>query len=429
MIKVEENKLPQHDFPSEVFFNPKVLYLPLNQHVGKPSQEVVKKGDFVEEADLIAEPKGVISSSLHAPNRGKVKDIDYLIHPILGRMRSIIIECDEYIRSYHERKNADYFDRTKLLEIIKSSGIVGMGGACFPTHIKLTPPKKIDTLIINGCECEPYLTCDFRLMVENTRAILKGVEVICKILEPKNVFFCIEDNKSEAIKKINDELSSKKYNLPNSKVVVLKSRYPQGGEKQLIYSVTRRKVPSGGLPFEVGCLVHNVATCFAIYEAVYFDKPLISRLVTFAGDSLTTPKNIWVKIGTTVKELVDRGVIGFKKEPKKVIFGGPMMGVSLRGLDFPILKGTSGVLFFSSDSLKDDIERTCIKCARCVDVCPMNLLPLEFVRKVKNEEFKRLSEFFIEDCIECGCCAFVCPAKIPIVHYIKVGKKYVLNSK
>jgi len=424
MIKVEENKLPQHNLRTEKFLQPKRLHLPLSQHIGKPSSPKVKIGEKVEEAQVLAEPEGKVSSYLHSPARARVLSIDNFNHPLLKRAEAVILECEEGKREYSLRKNVDNLSKEELVEIVKKKGIVGMGGAAFPTYIKLSPPRTIETLIINGCECEPYLSSDYRLMVENTEEIFRGVEIIFKILQPKEVFFCVEENKPEAIKKINLFLSLKKFRIGNSKLVVLKSQYPQGGEKQLIYRLKNKKVGWGKLPYDFGCVVHNVATCFAIYEGVYLDKPLIERVVTFAGRSLAQPKNIWVKIGTRLRELFERKILEFKEEPQKIILGGPMMGIAVDSLDYPILKGTSGVLFLSKEEVDVEDEKNCIRCARCVDACPVNLLPLEFVKRVKKQEFNRLKEIYIQDCIECGNCAFSCPAKIPIVHYIKVGKSY-----
>ena len=324
--------------------------------------------------------------------------------------------------------NLDKFNKKDILEIIRKAGIVGMGGASFPTVVKLNPPKPIDTLIINGCECEPYLACDYRLMVEQAEDIFRGVEIVCRLLNPKRVIFAIEDNKSEAIKKFNRLISTRKFLLPEPKVAILPTRYPQGGEKQLIYTLTRRRVPLGSIPFEVGCLVDNVGTIFAIYQAVYLKKPLIERVVTFAGDALVEPKNIRIKLGTTLRELFNAGVLKFKQEPAKIIYGGPMMGIALSSLDYPILKGTSGILFLSLSQVDIQEESNCIHCSRCVDSCPMRLLPLEFVKRVKHNEYGGLNDFYIKDCIECGVCSYVCPAKIPLVHYIKLGKKYAVNN-
>lgn len=420
MIKIEDYKEPQHDLPTEKFLNPSKVYLPLSQHTGKPSTPAVKVGDMVEEGQVIATQTALICASIHSPCQGPILRIENYYHPNLKRAESIFIENSGVEKEYKLRKEIDNLVKDQLLEIVKNSGIVGLGGAAFPTHVKLTPPKKIDTLIINGCECEPYLACDYRLMVENTEEIFKGVEIISKIIEPKNVIFAVEDNKPDAIKNINLLINAHKY----IKLRVIKTNYPQGGEKQLIYAVTKRKVPGGKLPFDVGCLVHNVATIFAIYESVYWGKPLIERLVSFAGDALTTPKNIWVKIGTTLQELFDNKILQFKGEPKKIICGGPMMGVALDSLNYPILKGTGGFLFLN-EPVSELEEQSCIRCARCVDACPMNLLPLEYPKRIKKEEYNSLNDFNINDCIECGCCAYECPAKIPLVHYIKIGKRYL----
>ncbi|MFH1504346.1 MAG: RnfABCDGE type electron transport complex subunit C [Candidatus Omnitrophota bacterium] len=463
MIKIEEHKQPQHNLASEKYLTPKKLYLPLSQHTGAPSLSCVQKGDMVEEGDLIAKEAGFISCRLHAPAKGKVLNIDNWPHPNLKKTQTIILQCEPSSRQYNPRPNIEFLKKEDLLEIIKDKGVVGLGGAAFPTQVKLNPPKKIDTLIINGCECEPYLAADYRLMMENLEEIFQGIKIICRLINPKQVFFAIEGNKPEAIKRVNSYLDSRlslsrvnprggndsggvsrfralipsraqvdtngndagcvENALPNIKCVTLKPAYPQGGEKQLIYTITKRKVPGGKLPLDVGCIVHNVATCFSIYEAVYFNKPLIERLVSFCGDALVSPKNIWLKIGTTLKELFEEKILEFKVTPKKIICGGPMMGLALNNLDYPILKGNGGFLFLQND-LADIEESPCIKCGRCIDTCPMNLLPLEYVRQVKKEEYNNLNELNLKDCVECGCCAYGCPAKIPIVHYIKVGKKY-----
>lgn len=424
MVHIEEHKEPQHNIASENFLSPDKLYLPLSQHIGQIAQPLVKKGDLVEEGTAIALETGFISARLHASCSGKVLDIDNYHHPNLKKCNTIMIQCSGEKKTYSPRKQVYELTKDDFINIIKDNGIVGMGGAGFPAHVKLKPPKPIDTLLINGCECEPYLSSDNRLMMENTDEIFQGVAVICKIINPRRVLFGIENNKPEAIKKMNLMITIKKHNLPKPETVVLKSGYPQGGEKQLIYKVTGRKVPPAGLPFDVGCLVHNVATCFAIYEAVYLNKPLTARLVSFSGDALKSAKNLWVKIGTTLKEIFDKKILEFKNDPEKIICGGPMMGVSLDSLDYPILKGTGGFLFLRENVFVQE-ETSCIRCARCVDVCPMNLLPLEYAKRVKKEEYNNLVEFNINDCIECGICSYVCPAKIPLVHYIKLGKKYM----
>ncbi len=428
MIRLKECKEPQHHLASQSYLMPKKLYLPLSQHTGAPATPCVQPRSEVKEADLIGQAQGFISSQLHAPAKAKVLGVDYWSHPLHKRAMCISLQCDPSRKDYLLRENINFLNKEALIEIIRKCGIVGMGGAAFPTHVKLKPPKTIDTLIVNGAECEPYLATDYRLMLENLEGVFKGMEIVCNIIEPKRVIFAIEENKPEAIKAVNLFISTKRFRLPDLSLSVLKSMYPQGGEKQQIYSVTRRRVGPGKLPFDVGCLVHNVATFFAIYEAVYYDKPLIERMVSFCGDALVEPKNLWVKIGTTLKELFDEKILEFKHEPEKIIAGGPMMGLALDSLQYPILKGTGGFLFLrkSDDEL---LETSCIRCARCVDVCPMSLLPLEYVKRVKRQEYAALGDFAISDCMECGCCSYTCPAQIPIVHYIKIGKNYAPKSK
>ncbi|MBU1113455.1 MAG: electron transport complex subunit RsxC [Candidatus Omnitrophica bacterium] len=427
MITVIDHKEPQKAKPSEKFLTPKKLYLPLSQHTGKPSNPCVKISDLVQEAQLIAKADGYISSNLHAPVSGKIAAVERYNHPVLQSAEAIVLEPSGTNKEYLFSEPAKSLKKEELLEIIAQAGIVGMGGAAFPSQVKLKPPKKIITLIINGCECEPYLTCDHRLMLENLKEIFLGIEIICRIIEPSKVIFAIEENKPDVIKQLNLYVNTKKFNLPALETVILPHEYPQGSEKQLIYNTTNRKVPGGKLPLDVGCLVHNVATCFAIYQAVYYSKPLIERLVSFCGEALTSPKNIWVKIGTSLRELFEQKILELDCEPAKIISGGPLMGIALTDLDYPILKSTGGFLFLkpSPDPVS---EQPCLKCARCVDNCPMGLLPLEYVRQVKRENYESLTGYNINDCIECGCCTYGCPAKISLVHYIKIGKGYVPKS-
>ncbi len=424
MIRIKEFKEPQHNLKSEKFVNPKKLILPLCQHTGRPSTPCVKIKDEVEEGQLLAKEDGFISAQLHSPSKGKILNISNFNHPVLQKGNAIVVLCSPEKKSYSLRKHIDDLGNDEIVDIIKNNGIVGMGGAGFPSHVKLQPPKKIDTLLINGCECEPFLSTDHRLMIENLKEIFIGIEIIAKLIKPKRIVFALEENKTEEKKQINFYINTRKFKLPKTELIILKTAYPQGGEKQLIYAVTKQKVPGGKLPLDIGCLVHNVATCFAIYEAVYLNKPLIERLVSFCGDSLVKPKNVWVKIGTTLQELFDQKILEFINEPKKIISGGPMMGITLTNLEYPILKGNGGFLFLRNH-VTEIKESACIRCARCIDVCPMNLLPQEYVKRVKNEEYNDLVDLNIKDCIECGCCAYICPAQLPIVHYIKTGKVYV----
>jgi len=425
MLKLEECKYPQEKIAVEKFFPEKVV-IPLSQHTGALPELIVNKGDSVRIGTLLAKAVSLISANIHSSVTGKVLDIKEYNHPVLKRSRAVIIEAQSK-EAFHidKSKSLREYSSEEMLDKICQKGVVGMGGAAFPTAVKLKPPKEVDTLVVNGCECEPYLTCDHRLMLEHTEGILKGIEIVSKIIKPKKVIIAIEENKQDAVKKFNSRLHTRKYNLPEVKVQILPISYPQGAEKQLIYNTIRRVVPSGKLPFDVGCVVQNVGTLFAVYEAVYFDKPLIERIVTFTGSALAEPKNLLLPVGTLVEDLFSSGVLKFKKDAKKVISGGPMMGLSLPSLDFPIMKGTSGILFLTDDDLDLREESDCIKCGRCVDTCPMNLLPLEFPRLVKKGMYKDLEEYYISDCIECGSCTYACPAKISIVEYIKLGKAKV----
>ncbi|MCF7870567.1 MAG: electron transport complex subunit RsxC [Candidatus Omnitrophica bacterium] len=426
MLKAAEYKDPQHNLKTEKFLSAEKLYLPLSQHTGKPSKVCVQENQIVQKNQIIAESNGFISASLHAPIKAKVSKIKKHFHPKFGKTKTIVLSAQpEHKPDGHPNQTAglDQFRKDQLLTAIAKAGIVGMGGAGFPAQVKLNPPKGIDTLIINGCECEPYLASDCRLMIENLKGIFKGIEIISKLVAPEKIIFAVEENKKEAIKKINFFLHRKKN---NSKIElrVLKSRYPQGGEKQLIYSLTKRKISGKMLPFDLGCIVNNVATCFAVYEAVYFNQPLTRRIVTFCGDALVEPKNLWVNIGTTLAELIEKEIIKFKKNPKKIIFGGPMMGDAVTNLANPILKTTSGVLFLEKLPKKEE-ESACIRCGRCVNYCPINLIPLEYAKMVKKEKYQELKDYYIKDCIECGCCSYVCPAQIPILDYIKLGKEKI----
>jgi len=408
-------------------FVPSRVILPLSQHTGKPSRDIVKKDQLVEAGEEIAESDGFISSNLHASVSGKVEKISDYFHPLTVRGRAVFITGDGKNREWVDKKDfeVDKFNAGELIEIIKKSGIVGLGGAAFPAHVKLQPPKeiKIELLLINGCECEPYLASDDILMQRHPFQIIKGIQVIRRILNPERVVIVIEDNKQEALERMRQAALNK-----SIEVMRVKTKYPQGDEKQLINVVINREVPPGGLPFNVGVIVQNTATCFAIYEAVYKDKPLIDRYITLAGDCIENAGVYLVKCGTLVSDLIKKAG-GVKKEVGKIIFGGPMMGLAQAGLDVPVLKGTSGVLLLSKEITGDFKEYPCIKCSRCVDICSMELLPNKIAQFVKHKKWDLAEEYNASDCIECGSCEYICPSRIPLTQYIRLGKKYVLDKK
>jgi electron transport complex protein RnfC len=401
-------------------FVPKRVVLPLSQHTGSPAEPVVKAGDNVKAFSEIAKATGFVSSAIHASIGGKVSKIAYSPTPTSNRALSVFIESqDGEEQDFKPRQPRDLagISAEDLISMIKDAGIVGLGGAAFPTHVKLSPPKNkaIDTVILNGAECEPYLTCDQRLMIENPNEILKGLEIILKILDAKNAYIAIEDNKQSAIYAMEKVLPK------NVKLAILHTKYPQGAEKQIIKSIVNRTVPAGGLPMDVGCVVQNVQTAYAIYEAVYLAKPLVERAITLTGSCLKGPVNIRVRIGSVLKDVVDF-IGGFRKEPKKIIMGGPMMGLAQYTMDVPIIKGTSGVLFLSEEEAARPEESVCIRCGKCIEVCPMQLAPTTLMYRVKREFFSEAKELGIAGCFECGACAYECPAKIPLLDYMKYGK-------
>lgn len=411
--------------PIEQFPLPDKVVIPLCQHIGAPSKPVVKVGDEVKTGQIISEAGGFVSIPMHSSITGKVTKIGRFPHPIGNMQQAIEITRsgeDQWIELTDE---SDFLalSEEEMKTRIRDAGICGMGGAGFPTHVKLSPPpdKKIDTVIINGVECEPYLTADYRLMIEKYEEILNGLKIIMKIVGAKRGFIGIEANKPDAITLFKERLSKEK----NLDVVGLELKYPQGAEKQLIYACTKRKVPNkGGLPMDVGIIVQNVGTAIAAYEAVRYKKPLIERVITITGRIVNKPKNLNVRIGTMFNELLDY-CEGTTEEIAKIISGGPMMGYAISTLNTPMAKGSSGLILFSKEEAAKRNEQTCIRCCSCVDVCPMNLLPSMIVSAVKFEDWDKARGAGVMDCIKCGCCAFVCPSHIKLIQWIDIGKNKI----
>ncbi|MFW5628186.1 MAG: electron transport complex subunit RsxC [Candidatus Cloacimonadaceae bacterium] len=393
----------------------------LSQHIGAPSTPLVKVGDEVKKGDLIAGAAGFVSLNQHASISGKISKIGKFLHPTGIMSDAIEITSDGKNEAIQLADDEDYltFEPEILRERIAKAGICGMGGAGFPTHVKLSPPKEkpIDTVILNGVECEPYLTSDHRLMLEKGEEIIAGLKVIMRTVGASKGIVGIEENKPDAID-VMQKLCAKEKDLS---VIAFRLQYPQGAEKQLIYAATRRKVPAGGLPMEVGVVVQNVGTAHAIYEAVRYQKPLVNRVISVTGSMINSPKNLRAPIGTLFTDLVDF-CGGLKGELGKAISGGPMMGFALPSLEASMGKGSSGLVLLSLEEAHSIEEHTCIRCARCVDACPMNLMPLDIVNAVKYDDVKMAIRAGLGDCIKCGSCAFVCPAHIRLVQWIDTGK-------
>ena len=425
-----ENKLTR-DVAIEYLPLPKQLIVPVNQHLGSPAIPVVKIGDQVKKGQLIAESSAFISANIHAPTSGKVTKIQPHTHTNGHYSLSIYIETDEaetWVEGLNTPEiNYKELSKEEIITRIKNAGVVGMGGAGFPTHVKLSPPKgkKIDTIILNGAECEPYLTSDHRLMLERPADILKGLDIISRLFEKgTKVYIGIENNKPESIKMMREY--AKDYNF---EVAELKTKYPQGGEKQLINAINGRVLGPGQLPFDVGCLVHNIATAFAVYEAVVKNKPLIERVVTISGMQIKNKKNLQMLVGTQIKDIVDFCGGMLSENINQVIAGGPMMGKAQYSLDTSIIKTTSGLLFIDNKELDSFKERPCIRCGRCVEACPIGEKPWILVDLAQRQHVENLPNYGLEQCIECGSCAFVCPAKREIVHWIKYAKQINLSIK
>lgn len=401
--------------------------VPLMQHIGAPPKPVVKKGDTVLRGQLLAAPGGFISAAIHSPTSGQVKAIGTCMGPVGLETPAITIASDGEDTPDESLVPMNWHtaDRDALRERIAAAGIVGMGGAGFPANVKLSPPleKPIDAIILNGVECEPFLTADHRLMLEQCDRIVQGALILGRILDVTDIYIGIELNKPDAI-----EVMRQKTDGTNIKVVGLRVRYPQGAEKQLIYAVTGRKVPTGGLPMDVRCVVNNVATCAAVADAINDGKPLYERVTTITGTPVTKPGNWLLRVGTSVQEAL-KSAGGVKQDPGKLLLGGPMMGMSIYDLSVPVMKNTSGILLLAPEEIRQFTSTACIRCGRCVDVCPMTLMPGSLSVAIENEAFDLAESGFAMDCIECGACAYACPSHRPLVQHMRRAKAEITAAR
>ncbi|MCM8785698.1 MAG: electron transport complex subunit RsxC [Candidatus Omnitrophica bacterium] len=420
-VKLLDFKSLSKDEEIKDFKEPDKVVIPLSQHTGAPAKPVVKKGDYVVKGQVIGEINGFISSYIHSSISGKVVDILPWNLPTNRKSLSIVIENDGQKKGIEKnQRNWLNLESSEIINIVRESGIVGLGGAAFPTHVKLTIPegKKAEFIIINGCECEPFLTCDYRVLKEYTDEVIEGIQIICKATNVKKVFIGIEHNKIDLIPILNNAIKNLKIYL-EIEIKILPEKYPQGSEKHLIKSILNREVPSGGLPIDVGCIVFNVQTTLAIKRAVCDGMPLTERILTCTG-LVEKPNNLKVKIGTLISEIL-KFCEGKINSGRKIVIGGPMMGIQIPNPDVPVIKGTTGILLLPEEDIPEKIQ-PCIRCGKCLEVCPMFLAPSEIGRYVEFERFDKCENLNVFDCIECGCCSYICPAKRPLVDFIKYAK-------
>lgn len=398
--------------------------IPLLQHFGAPCQPLVKKKDRVEEGDLIGQAQG-LGANVHASVTGTVTDIGTSKGPVSLNVPSITIARDlEAPDKTYTPSDWKSLSPQELLQKIKDAGIVGIGGAGFPAHVKLSPPPgiKVDKLVLNGAECEPYLTTDHRVMLEKPEEVIEGAKILLRVLGITEGHIGVEANKSDAIEVLRKTVEKQKTDGFKISVDALKVKYPQGSEKQLIESVTGRKVPGGGLPFDVGVIVQNIGTTKAIYDAVVLNKPLYEKVITISGRGITRPANLQVRVGTRIRDIVQY-LGGTKANLAKIVMGGPMMGFSVSTLDIPVTKTVSGVLFLTHDEIDESPYGPCIRCGWCLEACPMGLSPNEIALYVEAGRAADTAQFGVFDCFECGSCAFVCPSKRPLVQFIRLAKQ------
>ena len=429
-VHPSDNKQWSKGSAIEVMELPDVVNIPLGQHIGAPATAVVKKGDNVVVGQLIAEATGFMSANIHSPISGTVTAVDMQVNGQGLRQMMVTIkregdEWDSNIDRSTTLVTECNLEPKAIIEKIKAAGIVGMGGATFPTHVKLSIPegKKAEVLIINGVECEPYLTSDYRTMLERGEELIAGTRILMRAIGVTTAVIGVEANKPDAVKHLQALVGA----ATDIKVQMLKTQYPQGGEKQLIAAVTGREVPAPpALPIDVGAVVCNASTAVAVYEAVQKNKPLIERVVTVTGAAVPQPKNLLTRFGTPVEALIAK-CGGLADGDVKVINGGPMMGRALSNIAMPVMKGCSGITIMVGNAAKRGVESPCIKCAKCVEACPMGLEPYLLSKQARKKAWDAMEANDITSCIECGCCQFTCPANIPLLDYVRLGKQTVMG--
>lgn len=424
-----EGKELSKDHPIEKYLPKGDLVYPLSQHIGAPSVPCVKKGDTVLAGQKIADAGGFVSVPLHASVSGTVKGIEKRLNAIGSMVDCIVIENDQqYQETEFQEARLEDLTKEEILNRIKEGGVVGMGGAGFPTHVKLAPkdPSKIEYILVNGAECEPYITSDYRRMIEEPEKVVKGLQVILTLFDSAKGYICIEDNKPDCIAKMKELVKD----IDRIEVKEMMTKYPQGGERTLIYAATGREINSSMLPADVGCVVDNVETVISVYKAVILGRPVNSRVVTVTGDGIKEPKNLLVLAGTDMSELVDAAG-GLKAKIAKAISGGPMMGFALYDLHVPCTKTTSAFLFLEHDAVSEaqEIQTACINCGRCVSVCPGHVLPARLAKLAERGDMAGFEALDGMECCECGCCSYICPAKRPLTQSIKSMRKMVLASR
>ena len=427
-IHPKENKFYAENQPVQAFPEPDILVVPMQQHIGAPCKPLVKKGDLVAVGQKIGDNQG-LCVPVHAPVSGKVKAVEMRPHTSGMTVMSVVIENDHQDTLCPDiqprtREQVDALSAQELMDIIREAGIVGMGGAAFPTHVKLSSGLgKVDTVIVNISECEPYIVADDRLCREHAKEVVSGLLIIMKILQMKKAHIAIEDNKPEAVKALQWEIDP----ATGVQLDILPAKYPQGAEKQLIYAITGREVPSGGLPAAVGCAVFNAASCKAIHDAVYDGMPLIRRIVTVSGDIVMEPKNLLVPLGTSFNDLLD--AVGHSENPYKVLSGGPMMGAAQFDLMVPVIKGTNAVTILGKNNRFAVDTSQCIRCGKCIDVCPMHLMPVLMYKSTMTGDVQEMLQSNMMDCIECGCCAYTCPGCVPLVLAFRAAKHRIKEAQ